>query len=330
MNNEDIVKQSEAAVRQWGEQWERHALAHKDHSAMKNDFAEYENSGVGRAILCVGNGYSLEENIDTIRENQHTVDILCCDKTLGALLDHGITPDFVMVCDANVNYEKYMEPWKERLANTTLLMNVCANPLWTQNGNWQKIVFFVNKDVLGTEAKFMQLSGCRNVILAATNVSNAMLVLLTQATQDCPRNFFGYDKILLIGFDYSWKYGGKYYAFNEDGDGKAFYMKHMYLYTSLGNAAYTSGNLWFSLQWIANYINVFKLPVIQCAGDSILQFGPSRDLESQMQYEFKPEHSKKVRNAVKELRAIMQRKKEIESVLKTIGKQHQESFLGSI
>lgn len=315
------MQQSKAAMKQWADQWREHA---KTHAAFKHStFEEYENIGVGRAVLCVANGYSFEENIDTIRNLQSNVDIMACDKTMGHLLDNGVVPTYVMVCDANVDFERYMEKWKDKLQDTILFMNVCANPKWSQNGNWKKKVFFTNKDVLDSHLEFGALSKCPNSIPAGTNVSNAMVILLTQSDNEGRRNLFGYDKILLIGFDYSWKHGGKYYAFSEDGDGKAQYMRHSYIIAPNGDFCYTSGNLAFSMDWLKAYVSTFRLPVIQCAASSILSFnGKAANLAEQMKYSFKPEDRGPVRSAVKELRAIKAREQELLSKINNIGRDH--------
>lgn len=179
MNDKMIRAQSEAAYKQWAPQWRKHT---KENSIFEmKSIHELENHGVGRAVLCVANGYSFEENIETIKKYQHNVDIFACDKTMGHLLDNGITPKFVMMCDANVDYEKYMAPYKDKLQDIILIANICGNPEWTKNGNWKDKYFFINKDILGSEKEFSEMSGCTNFIPAGTNVSNAMVVMLTQS-----------------------------------------------------------------------------------------------------------------------------------------------------
>jgi hypothetical protein len=328
MNKEAIIAQSKAAYGQWAKQWREQAVYHSKHE-MK-PMSDFENIGIGRAVLAIANGYTLEENIEIIKKNQHKVDIICCDKTLGHLLDNGITPTYCVVCDANVNYEKYMEPWKDQLQGTVMFINACANPKWSDNGNWKDIYFFINKDVLDSHKEFSELSGCNNFIAAGTNVSNAMIILLTQSDEAGSRNFFGYDKILLIGYDYSWRYGGKYYAFDKDGGGKANYMRHNYFVTYDGSYAYTSGNLAFSAQWLETYVRAFNLPVIQCTKKTALSGLKFGDLEKQMNYLYKPEDSKSVIEKVKELRMINSRKIELEKFLKTTHKAHWNSFQSTV
>lgn len=328
MKDSALIRQSKTAYNQWSEQWKKHAVIHSKFE-MKS-LHNLANSGIGKAILCVANGYSLEENMQTIKENAHNVDIMCCDKTLGHLIDNGISPTYVMVCDANVNYEKYMEKWKDKLQKTTLLINVCGNPKWSVNGNWKDRYFFINKDVIDSHLEFSKLSGCYNFIPAGTNVSNAMIIILSQSDNDGKKNFFGYDKMLLIGFDYSWRLDGKYYAYDETGDGKADYMRHIYFNSPSGKFCYSSGNLSFSKDWITKYIKTFNLPVVQCAKDTLLNLGLSGDLGYQMSYRHKPEDSFEVISLVKDYEKLQKKLKETKNKLDAIGKDHNSAVARSI
>lgn len=328
MDIKKIRQQSESAYKQWAEQW-RIQAKYVSKFPMKK-LGVFENIGIGRACLVIANGQTFEDNIETIKKYQKNVDILVCDKTLGHCLDHGIIPTYVLVCDANVNYEKYMEPWKDKLSDTILFSNVCANPKWLDNGNWKDKFFFVNKDVLGSEKEFSALSGCTNFIPAGTNVSNAMVVFLTQSDNEGRRNFFGYDKYLLIGFDYSWRMGGKYYAFDELGGGKANYMRHVYSINLAGNPCYSSGNLIFSAEWLQTYVKTFRLPVVQCTKDSVLTMPYSGDLEKQMQYRFKEYDHKHVIKAVRDLREAMRKVNDLKFNIEAIGREHHYSHLASL
>lgn len=328
MDDKAILAQSKAAYNQWAKQWREQAKTNSKWPMKSMD--DFQFIGIGKAILCVGNGYSLEENIEVIRKNQDNVDILCCDKTLGHLLSNGITPTFCMVQDANVDFDRYMKPWADQLQNTILFMNVCANPVWAEKGNWKDKYFLVNKDIMGNEKEFSELSGCKNFIPAGTNVSNAMVVMLTQCDNQTKRNFFGYDKILLIGFDYSWRADGKYYAFNQDGDGKACYMKHSYIVTHDGKYGYTSGNLTFSAQWLDKYVRAFQLPVIQCSRSTIYAGLKTGDLEKNMKYSHRPHDADIVKSEVDELRKIMMKKNKIEKHLFAIEKDHWTQSMATV
>lgn len=328
MNEEQIRKQSEAAYGQWAEQWRKQA---KENSIFEmKSLDDFENSGIGKAVLCVANGYSFEENIESIKKYKDNVDILCCDKTLGHLLDNDIVPKFCMVCDANVNYEKYMEKWKDKLQDTILFINVCGNPLWAKLGNWKDKYFFINKDILNSHLEFSKISGCENFIAAGTNVSNAMVILLTQCDNENRRNFFAYDKILLIGYDYSWRVFGKYYSFDEIGGGKTYYMRHNHCMTKSHEFAYTSGNLAFSAQWFETYVRTFDLPVINCTKHTILTAIRDAKIDEQLKYRYKPEDSEFVRKTVSELKILNKKTKQLKEAINKISKDHTRSFACSI
>lgn len=328
INDESVKQQSLNAYNQWKDVWRDHSRQnYREHS---KNLADFRNVGIGKAVLCVANGYSFEQNIETIKEYQGNVDIICCDKTLGHLIDHGIKPTYCLVADAVVDYEKYMEPWVDQLDETVLFSTVTANPKWNKNGNWKDVYFFVNHDCLRSEFEFMELSNCQNLIPAATNVSNAMVVFLTQSDNNGKQNFFGYDKILLIGYDYSWEYGGKYYAFDERGGGKANYMRHMYLLNNAGVNAYTSSNLLFSAQWLEKYISTFQLNVVQCSEHTILGTKYRGGLESQMQYTYRPEDKPKVLTLLEKRDKMLVEARLIENQIKQIGVEHQFNFLKTV
>jgi hypothetical protein len=324
---DDIKEQSRRAYNQWATTWREHAIAHSKYE-MKS-LAEFEHVGIGKAVVCVANGYSLELEIETLKKYQHNVDIICCDKSLGHLLDHGITPTYCIVCDAKVSYEKYLEKWKDQLKDIILFQNICANPKWAA-AEWKDRYFFGNKDVLGSEKEFMGLAGCPNVVPAGTNVSNALVVFLTQSDNEKTQNFFGYDKILLLGFDYAWREGGNYYAFDKDGGGKFNYMRHMFTRNIDNRHCFTSNNLAFSAKWLEQYIGAFKLPVVQCSRESVLPLKNMGVLAEQMQYSFNTEDSKRVISMLNRRKELLAEKKMIEQTVLGIGREHYYSFISSL
>lgn len=327
MNDQAIRDQSNAALKQWGEQWTTHCNIHAKDKTVKNLLTDLEHIGIGKAALLVANGYSLEENMKTIKEYQNNIDIICCDKTLGHLINNGVIPTFCVVCDANVDYDLYLKPYQDKLQDTILLINVCANPEWSQNGNWKNKYFFVNRDIIDSHKTFSKISGCNNFIPAGTNVSNAMMIMLTQCDNEGRKNFFGYDKLILIGYDYSWRHEGSYYAYNKDGDGKADYMKHLYCMTHDHDWAYTSGNLYFSCQWLEKYISTFRLPVVNGTKKTILGQTKFGDLKEQMQYNFKQDDSTRVKTLCEKLREVYKLKADLEKELFKIEKEHSHAVM---
>lgn len=325
----DVVQQSKNAYNQWCEIWRENAKKHSEFEM--RPMSDLKSIGIGRAILAVANGYSFEKNVEVIKEHKHEdLQVMACDKTLGHLLDQGIRVDYCIVCDANVNYEKYMEPWKDQLQDTTLLMNVCGNTQWSMNGNWKNTYFFVNKDVMNYEKEFSRISGCQNFIPAGTNVSNAMIIYLTQSDNSGPNNFMGFDKINLIGFDYSWLPGGHYYSFDPDGGGKFYYMKHVVGTNIRGDLCYTSSNLLFSAKWLEKYCKTFNLPIIQCSKDGIMNPGRVGDLKEQISYSYKPEDSEKVRKLLDIKGQILDQIRQIDHKLLNISMDHHLAVLRSV
>lgn len=326
---EDIKRQSKNAYKQWATQW-REQAKENGKWPMKS-MVQFENIGIGKAVLCVANGYSVEVEIETIKAQQDKVDILCCDKSLGHLLRNGIKPTYCLVADANVNYEKYLKPYEAQLSDTILFLNVCANPKWADNGNWKDRFFFCNADVLGSEKEFGALSGCPNVVPAGTNVSNALVVMLTQSDNTGRRNFFGYDKILLIGFDYCWAPDGKYYAFDENAEGKANYMRHAYTLDHRGKICYSSQNLIFSAQWLATYVTSFKLPVIQCTDRTVFGLGRKRGiLSEQMNYSFRPDDRDRAKRVIELRRKLSEQIKDFDTQILEMSRDHYYSYLRSL
>lgn len=328
MNANDIRRQSECAYNQWCTEWRKNSSHHK--SFEMKSIEDFRNTGLGKSIVLVANGYSFEKNIETLKKYQNESDIMVCDKSLGHCVKHGIRPDFCLLCDAKVSYEKYMKEYEDELSDTILFSNVCANTKWTKKDKWKDIYFFVNEDILHSEKEFMELSGCKNKIPAGTNVSNAMVVFVTQSNNEGRKNFFGYDKILLLGFDYCWLPLENYYAFNKTGDGKHNYMRHVYAVTTNGEYAYTSTNLLFSAQWLQKYVNSFRLPVIQCSDTTILELPYHGNLENHVKYKYKEDDSAFVKAIIKTRKEMLEKVKKLEKDLDQIGFDHYKSFVSSI
>lgn len=326
--SKEVIAQSKNAMKQWGDQWKKHAEIHGKFE--QPSFNKLINSGVGKAIVLCANGYSLEQNIEVLKENKENVDIMCCDKSLGPLIENGIIPKYCLVCDANVSYEKYLKPYEEHTEKIILLMNVCANPEWTVGKSWKNIYFFLNQDAIQSEKIFGPLSKCPNMIPAGTNVSNAMIVTATQSSNKGRNNWLGYDKIILLGFDYCWTPKGNYYAFDHEAEGKRFYMKHVCMLDTEDNYVYTSNNLLFSARWGATYIKNFLLPVVNCSDHTILHGIVNRTLESQITYTYKRKDRERVLHLTKKLSHCKQELDTIKTELDTIAKDHWTSFKKSI
>jgi hypothetical protein len=155
-----------------------------------------------------------------------------------------------------------------------------------------------------------------------------MVVFLTQSDERGAQNFFGYDKILLIGFDYCWS-AGKYYAFDHTGSGKDNYMRHIYMINGAGEYCYTSGNLLFSYQWLSRYVSAYHLPVVQCTKKTLLTGCRFGDLKDQMSYNFFPEDSKKLREKIKIKDNLLRNLRQLDDSLGDLAKRHAYNFLAT-
>jgi len=236
---------------------------------------ELQNVGVGKFLLLAALGESLEKNIETIKKYRDRVDIVTCEKGFAHLYDRGIVADYVMVCDCNVLYDHIKDHIKYT-KGVKLLATPYANPDYTKN--WQgDRYFFINQDAIQTEKKFLEIfkgSGVR-VIPAGSNVSNAMMVFFTGSNEYQNVNWSGYEQYIMVGYDYSWKPEGSYYAFT-DPKPKRYYMHHRTVLDYKGDMCFTSENLWFSAKWAYTYITTFNLPVINCSERGLLAIGNNK------------------------------------------------------
>lgn len=281
LSAEEVLKQSQAAFKQWGSTWKEHAVKNgKLYQELKTSHKDLLFTGMGKTLLCIAYAPSFEEQIDIVKQYKNdAVDIACVEKCLGSLLDHGITPKYVFTADAGVSYEKWMKPWKEKTKDINLIMNITGNPEWCYN--WElnekrnNIYFYVNKDNIQTEKIYQPLSGCNEVIPASSNVGNTVLVFSTQV--------FGYDKYLTLGYDFCWSADTKYYAFT-DSD-KRWWMRHMNTIDKKGNFIYTSQNLVFSARWASDYYkNVLwpkKIKMFDCSDRGIFEL-PTANLKREL------------------------------------------------
>jgi len=328
LSNDQIKQQSMAAYNQWCVQWREHAIENGKHE--QKSLNDFHLVGTGRPVLLVGNGYSLEREIEVIKKHSGEIDILCCDKSLGHLIERGIKVTYCAIADANVNYEEYMQPYEDKLQDTILISNVCANPKWANNGNWKDKYFVVNKDSIKSEAEFCKLSGCENIIPAGTNVSNSMVVLMTQSDEKGRQNFFGYDKAILVGYDFSWDLKGSYYAFDKTGGGKANYMKHLLGWGVDGQLSCTSNNLVFSAKWLRDYVSVFNLPVVQCSHEAVTGLRLHGKLSDHIGYKYKTDDAARAQKLALDIGKAQEELKEWKRDLNGIIIDHEQNMINTI
>lgn len=267
LSNKEVVSQSERVYAQFGKKW--NDFSHFNFKLDHRNTEELKNIGIGKVLLMVAMGESTEALLPTIKENRHLFDLVTNDKCFGLLMDNGITPDYVMLCDANVPF-KFFEPYIEKSKNVKLISTVYGNIEWTEKWKGDRY-FYINRDSIQSELEFLKIFGNdTRMIPAGSNVSNAMVTFFNGADNRVNINWAGYERYLLVGFDYSWRPDGNYYAFL-DPKPKRHYMNHRTLIDLYGHVAFTSENLLFSAKWLVSYVTSFKLPVVNCSERGILE-----------------------------------------------------------
>jgi len=275
----DTKNQSLAVFGQFGEKvWipnakENAKLDHKDSNTL-------QNMGLGKILVIVAMGASLEDHIDTIKKYRGRFDLMCCDKAFVPLMEHGVKPDMVMICDANIP-ARHFETHVHATKDIKLFATPYANTLWTKSWLGDRY-FFVNKDAINTEDIFMPIMGKgTRTIPASSNVSNAMVVFMNGSDETRRVNWGGYEKYLLVGYDYSWRPDGNYYAWSNPKP-KRNYMHHVTCRDIQAQTVFTSGNLLFSARWLFDYCSLHKLPVTNCSGRGLLDIPFKSNLEKEL------------------------------------------------
>lgn len=247
LNQEEVLQQSNSAFNQWRDLWDGHAKRHRAiHEESPTSHQDLLHTGYGKNLLCVGMGPSFEDEIETIKKNRNKFEIACVDKAFTYLMDAGVTPDYVFVADASVDYEKWCSKYIADTENISLVSSVTANPEWAEN--WKgKVFYYVNKDNIETEKRYGEISGIREMIPAGSNVGNSIIIFATQVMD--------YDNYFLVGFDFCWGDDDNYYSFNTSD--KRYSMRHHYMIDNSMRLVSTSGNLWFSCRWLMDFVKQF-------------------------------------------------------------------------
>lgn len=265
---QDVKLQSTAVFNQFGRsKWIPFAKENAKHP-LRRDAEELRGCGIGKVLVSVALGASTEDHIETLKKYRDRVDIITCDKGFRPLLEHGVKADYVMLCDCNIIFQKWA-PSEEDTVGVKLISTPYSNVDWTRK--WRgPIYFYLNRDAIESENIFLEIMGPRTrMIPASSNVGNAQVVFMVGVDEDNPQMFAGYERILLVGYDYSWRVGGNYYAWS-DPRPKRYYMVSRNMLDLSGELAVTSENLVFSSRWLSQYVNLCRLPVLNCSGQGIL------------------------------------------------------------
>lgn len=278
VSKKEVEKQSNQVFNQFGNKWK--LFASMNSKLTHENVHDLRNSGIGKFLVLAAMGESLEENVGFIKKYRDKIDVMTCDKGFGPLLERGVKADYVMICDCNILY-KWIKPWINKTDGVKLLSTLYASPRWTHRWRGPRY-YFVNKDAIQSQDIFnayLKPKEIRN-IPAGSNVSNAMLVFWTGSDELQNINWGGYEKYLLVGYDYSWRHRGNYYAWNNPKP-KRYYMNHKTIRDMVGDLCFTSENLMFSAKWAYSYITSHGLPVVNCSGRGLLDI-QQNNLENEL------------------------------------------------
>lgn len=267
LSQQEIEKQSWAAFNQWKRDWLNNTKHNKDF-IKTSLYGDLRGIGRGKSLIICANGPSLAKHFKILKDNRSLFHISCVDKAFKPLMDNGIKPDYVCLADANVSYEKHCKGLDTE--NVALLSNVCGQKDWV--ANWKgPIFFYINRDSIKSEEYFMAISGYGELIPAASNVSNALLMLAYFVLQ--------YDWNFLTGYDYSWKLG-TYYSDESENNKKECWMASQ-LYSDIkGELMRTSSNLVFSARWISDFFKSLQIKnYINCSDQGLLYDAPKQKME---------------------------------------------------
>ena len=155
-------------------------------------------------VFIIGNGPSLNDNLEYIKQNQNNAIIISSGTSLKPLLDNGITPDL------HVEQErpKYIYQWVKKIGHEALLKQIpllCLNTVYPGILSLFKQPYVVMKSGdAGTtfineyvSDKYHQLFFCNPTV---TNASTASAVAM------------GFKKLYLFGLDYGFKSKEEHHA----------------------------------------------------------------------------------------------------------------------
>ena len=301
LSNAEVISQSKTVFGQFGESvWIPNA---KKNVALKHhDANKLISCGIGKVLVLVGMGPSLEEQVQSIIKYRDRCDVCVCDKGFGPLLDHGVKADYVFLCDANIPY-RHIEPYIDKTDGVKLIATPYAQTDWTTNWRGERY-FFVMRDAIESEQHFYAIFGPVRGVPAGSNVSNGMLSFFAGCDETNDKNWAGYERYLLIGYDYAWPLKGNYYAWSNPVE-KRHYMTHRTILDMNMNTYFTSENLYFSAKWMMSYLSKFKIPVVNCSKRGLLMVVQQSTLEKELS-RLRPKEvtSKMVRQSFEALRQL--------------------------
>ena len=279
MQFDEIQHHSKLAFDKWKDLWignckanmKRIATSHRDYLGI------YE----GKIAVLFSYGPSFEKNVEEFKasdlyKNPNVV-VGCVDKAFRPLVQRNIFPDHCIIADGSIDPDWFKGVPDHAVQSCVLISNVYARPEWSEH--WERkngkksILWYLNKDNLNTHDFFGNIANYYEVIPAASNVSNSLVVFF--------RQIFGCRTFYLCGFNFSWK-KGKYYG-AEDHKKKNF-LGMLRQVDINGDLVWASTNMDFSRRWLENYCvyseQNFGCTFVNCSGEGMLNIVRKENLNN--------------------------------------------------
>jgi len=197
-----------------------HSLSNiKEGYPLLMDKEMFTNPLTDKAVFVVGNGPSLDESIDFIRDNQDKVVIFSCGTALCPLLKAGITPDFHIEMERT----KMVYDWIVPIGDVEKLKNIniiALNTVHTEALKLFKNAYLMSKpkDVgMDFIYQFIEQQKYPPILCCNPTVTNAATAAAV---------YLGFDKLYLFGVDYGYKSVKNHHA-----KGSLYYQKGFLGYT---------------------------------------------------------------------------------------------------
>lgn len=256
MKYKEVEEQSKLAFNVWKNLWIKNIT--ENDKRIETKLSEISNKYTDKKIVIFAYGPSFLENVKSFKESElygNSI-IMCVDKAFRPLTQNGIQPDFCLIADGQVDSKKWLDGVEDKyIKNSKLISNVYGNPGWSRKwseiaGN-KAIYWYLNKDNIKTHEFFADYTKYREVIPAASNVSNSCCVLASQ--------IMGSKEIYLYAFDYSWISNKNYYGV--DDNYKRAHIGHMRFVDNKliePDIVWASSNMDFSSRWLETWANFTK------------------------------------------------------------------------
>jgi hypothetical protein len=288
MSKTEVQEHSQLAFEVWKDLWANNAKEVKD--LIKTNHEQVLGCYKNKTACLFSYGPSFKKNVEEFKNselfNNPEVVIGCVDKAFRPIVELGIQPDFVIVADGSVKADWVYGVSDEAIKKTILISNVYANPewpkLWAKISDPTKILWYLNRDnidtadrnienthknVYGSAEYFAPFCEYFEVIEAASNVGNSLVVFT--------RKIFGCYTIKLYGYDYCWKPNTTYYGACDDS--KRTFLPSQREIDINNDIVCTTPNMEFSSKWLNQYIQYswikFRTKIINMTGMGLVQKG---------------------------------------------------------